>query len=82
MKAFLFADKNKSAFLQTYRTLTTSSPSLSNIIDTPKNKPEYTLYVPNDESEFELLGDHDFGFKVTTIKIDDLIKQLTKPNAL
>lgn len=77
MRAFLFADKNKSAFLQSYRHLTTKSPSLSNIIDTPKGKPEYTIYVPKDDDEFEMLDNHDFDFKITNVNIEDLLKQLT-----
>lgn len=76
MKAFLFLDKYKSAFFNTYKELTGQKISTNNIINTPKRNPEYTIYVPNDEDEFILLNNEDWGFQVQEIDLRDVLKQL------
>jgi hypothetical protein len=89
MATYLFRDANKAAFINGVNSLfsknkLTNLVSDSDLLDTPPNKQEFTLFVTEDPQEISVIDqaieDKHFGFAIKNVDLTKMIRESKKKN--
>jgi len=87
MATYLFKDENKAAFINGVNSLFSQNGleqevSQANLLDTPPNKAEFTLYITEDPQEISIIDqaivDKHFGFPLRQIDLKSMVKESQK----
>ncbi len=87
MATYLFKDENKAAFINGVNSLFSINGleheiSQTDLLNTPPKKPEFTLFVTDDQKEIDVLdqaiNDKHFKFPLKTIDLKSMVKESKK----
>jgi hypothetical protein len=87
MATYLFKDENKAAFVNGANSLFSKNGleheiSQADLLDTPPNKAEFTLFVTEDPQEISVIdqaiADKHFGFPLRSIDLKSMVKESQK----
>jgi hypothetical protein len=87
MATYLFKDENKAAFVNGVNSLFSKNGleqeiSQADLLDTPPNKAEFTLFVTEDPQQISIMDqaikDKHFGFPLRQIDLKSMVKESQK----